>query len=147
FDCAEGPFAEGQRFSRAADDVRTNDLPRGIHVLEDWFDELNEQCSDEGRAMMQIVHDVAPGAKLSFHTAFIDEQDFADGIIDLAKDGADVIVDDVVYFDEPMFENGIVADSVNKVVSRGIPYFSSAGNEERLSYESQFRPKKNADGI
>jgi len=147
FDCAPGAFAEGQRFSRAKDDVRTDDLPPGIHVLEDLSDELSDDCSDEGRAMMQIVHDVAPGAKMSFPTAFISEQDFADGIIDLAKDGADVIVDDVVYFDEPMFENGIVADSVNKVVSQGIPYFSSAGNEERLSYASEFRPKKDQDGV
>ncbi|HEY1283401.1 MAG TPA: S8 family serine peptidase [Steroidobacteraceae bacterium] len=147
FDCAPGPFAEGQRFSRAKDDVRTDDLPPGIHVLEDLSDELSDDCADEGRAMMQIVHDVAPGAKMSFHTAFVSEQDFADGIIDLAKDGADVIVDDVVYFDEPMFENGIVADSVNRVVSQGIAYFSSAGNEERLSYESAFRPHKDKDGV
>ena len=147
FDCAPGAFADNQRFSRAKDDVRTDDLPGGIHVLEDLSDELSADCTDEGRAMMQIVHDVAPGAKLSFHTAFVSEPDFAQGILDLAKDGSDVIVDDVVYFDEPMFENGIVADAVNHVVSQGVAYFSSAGNEERLAYFAPFRAKKDRDGI
>jgi subtilisin family serine protease len=147
FDCAPGAFDEGQRFSRAKDDVRTGDLPPGIHVLEDLSDELTDDCSDEGRAMMQIIHDVAPGAKMSFHTAFISEPDFAQGILDLAKDGSDIIVDDVVYFDEPMFENGIVADAVNEVVRKGVAYFSSAGNEERLAYFAPFRARKDKDDV
>ncbi len=69
--------------------------------------------------MMQIVHDVAPGASLSFNTAFVSEEDFAAGILALANDGARVIVDDVGYFDEPMFEDGVVAGAVDQVVARG----------------------------
>ena len=139
YDCTPGPFDVGQRFTRAAEDVTNGDLPANVHVLEDLSDTVSNDCSDEGRAMMQIVHDVAPGSPLSFHTAFLSEEDFAQGIIDLADDGAKVIVDDIIYFDEPMFENGIVADAVNTVKQRGVAYFSSSGNEERLSYSSKFR--------
>jgi hypothetical protein len=46
--------------------------------------------------MMQIVHDVAPGANLDFYTAFVSEQDFADGILALANAGCRVICDDIL---------------------------------------------------
>lgn len=121
----------------AATDVASGDLPPGITVLNDQFAE----GVDEGRAMMQLIHDVAPGADLAFHTALLSQADFAKGILRLAnKAKADVIVDDVYYFDEPMFQDGIIAKAVNKVVAKGIPYFSSAGNNDRDAYESAFNP-------
>ena len=93
---------------------------------------------DEGRAMAQLIHDVAPDASVSFHTAFNGIADFAQGIQDLADGGADVIVDDIIYFAEPMFQDGIVAQAVDNVVAQGKAYFSSAGNAARHSYESPF---------
>jgi subtilisin family serine protease len=91
--------------------------------------------------MLQLIHDVAPGATQAFHTADDGEADFANGIIRLAlQAGADVIVDDVSYLAEPMFQDGIIAQAVDFVRSRGIPYFSAAGNRARQSYESAFRP-------
>jgi hypothetical protein len=139
FDCAPGPFDVGQNFTRAADDVRNGDLPAGIRVLKDLSPVPSDDCSDEGRAMMQVIHDVAPGAKQSFYTAFESQADFAHGIIALADDGADIIVDDIIYFGETMFEHGVIADAVEKVAKRGVPYFSAAGNDARQSYESKFR--------
>jgi subtilisin family serine protease len=114
-----------------------NDLPPDVVVLEDF--EGCEGAGDEGRAMMEIIHDVAPGAALSFHTAFNGEADFAQGIIDLANDGADIIVDDVGYFNEPFFQDGIIAQAVDTVKAMGVAYFSAAGNSARMSYESAFR--------
>ena len=73
-------------------------------MLADLHTVPDGECTDEGRAMMQIIHDVAPGASLSFNTAMTSEEDFAQGIVALANDGAKVLVDDVEYFDEPMFE-------------------------------------------
>ena len=47
-----------------------------VQVLED----LAQRGNDEGRAMLQIVHDVAPKAKLAFHTGFLSAGHFADAI-------------------------------------------------------------------
>ena len=116
-----------------ATDISTGDLPAGVNVLSDIGN-----GSDEGRAMAQLIFDVAPGADLAFHTAFAGVADFAQGIIDLANAGSDVIVDDVIYFAEPMFQDGIIAQAIETVVASGVSYFSSAGNNGRDSYESAF---------
>lgn len=48
---------------------------------------------------MQIIHDVAPGANLAFHTAAGGQAAFAGGIFRLASEvGAKVIVDDIGYY-------------------------------------------------
>ncbi len=147
-----------------ATDIGTGDLPAGIEVLDDTA------CSapgiDEGRAMMQLIHDVAPGADLSFHTAFKGAADFALGIEELAgcppgsepgcspaADPADVIVDDVGYLATPMFQDGIIAQAVDVVAAAGVSYFSAAGNSARASWEgapfvmSGFSPPGYGDGV
>ena len=138
YNCAPGPLVPGQRFTDATQDIAANDLPADVLVLEDLSPVPADFCSDEGRAMMQIIHDVAPGASLAFATAFNGEQAFAQSIIDLADAGSKVIVDDIIYFAEPMFLNGAVAQAVNTVKARGVSYFSSAGNQGRQSYQAKF---------
>ena len=59
-----------------------------------------------------------PGSPQAFYTAFVSEEDFADGIRALATAGSKVIVDDIIYFAEPMFEDGIIAQAVDDVSSR-----------------------------
>ena len=117
----------------ANSDVDSGDLPAGVDVLQD----LGSGGRDEGRAMLQLIHDLAPGADLSFATAFTGEFEFANNIRALAADGADIIVDDVIYFAEPFFQDGVVALAVDDVVTNhGVAYFSSAGNNAAQSYES-----------
>jgi hypothetical protein len=118
-------------------------LPASVNVLPgheapcmQWGQPRQLPFADEGRAMMQIVHDVAPGAALAFYTASDSEADFATGIGALATAGAAVIADDVGYFDEPFFQDGIVAQAIDAVNAKGIAYFSAAGNNGRLSYEN-----------
>ncbi len=85
---------------------------------------------DEGTAMLEIVHDLAPNADLGFATAFTSDASFADNIRALRFEaGCDVIVDDVLYFNEHPFQDGPIAQSVNAVTADGALFFSSAGNE------------------
>ncbi|CAN5555026.1 S8 family serine peptidase [soil metagenome] len=142
FDTSGGPIT-------ARDDVRSGDLPgpgnpnnsTPVKVLEDF-----PASSDEGRAMCQIVFDMAPGANLAFATAFTGEIGFANNIRLLAAPrsqggaGAQVIVDDIIYFAEGMFEDTTVARAVDDVAAQGVSYFSSAGNRPATQgYFSDFR--------
>ena len=92
--------------------------------------------TDEGRALLQIVHDVAPGAALAFYTGDQSEADFASGIGKLASAGAKVEADDLGYFDEPFFQDGLVAQAVNAAEASGVAYFSAAGNDGAVSYDN-----------
>jgi hypothetical protein len=80
------------------------------------------------------LDDVAPGACLAFRTAWRGEADFAAGILELTAAGSDVIVDDIIYYEEPMFKDGVVAQAADEVVSQEIPFFSVAGTEARNSW-------------
>jgi subtilisin family serine protease len=130
----------GPALTDAPADVASGDLPgNGVQVLEEA---PAPGGADEGRAMAQIVHDVAPAASIAFATAFNGEAGFANNIKRLADAGSKVIVDDVVYLAEPYFQDGIIAQSVTNVSRRGISYFSSAGNQGKASYEAPFIPSK-----
>ncbi len=95
---------------------------------------------DEGTAMLEIIHDLAPNAQLFFATAFGGIASFAQNIRDLRAAGCDIIVDDVFYFVETPFQDGqapsvvsntnggVVIQAVNDVTAAGAMYFSSAGN-------------------
>src|ERR1700728_846465 len=125
----------------AQSDVSTGDLPAGVDVLEEasclaYGAPYYPPFTDEGRAMMQVLHDVAPGANLAFYTADDSEADFANGIVKLATAGAKVEADDTGYYDEPFFQDGILAQAVDKVEAQGVAYFSAAGNNSDLSYEN-----------
>lgn len=98
---------------------------------------------DEGTAMLEIVHDLAPGANLYFATAFTSLVSFAQNIRDLRTAGCDIIIDDVFYFVETPFQDGQLTPSntnggqviqaVNDVTAAGGMYFSSAGNSGNLN--------------
>jgi hypothetical protein len=143
-------YASNGFTATAATDISTGDLPSSVNVLEeaqqgnclDYGAPLQLPFGDEGRAMMQIVHDVAPGAALAFHTAVDSEADFANGIKALAAStasggaAAQVIADDVGYPDEPFFQDGIIAQAVDAVEASGVAYFSAAGNDGYLGYDN-----------
>jgi hypothetical protein len=110
----------------AAAEEASGDLPANVTVLE----EGPAGSHDEGRAMAELIHRIAPGAQIMFHTATAGEADFAAGINALVAAGCNVIVDDVAYLDEPFFQDGgIVQQAVAQAVAAGVSYFTAAGNE------------------
>jgi predicted Fe-Mo cluster-binding NifX family protein len=130
----------------AAADEADGALPSAsnIQVLSD----LSSGGTDEGRAMMQFVHDIAPGASLAFYTADNGEQAFANGILALAAAGCKVICDDVSYFDEPFFQNGVIAQAIQTVEAEGVTYVTSAGNNASNAYQAAWTPISGVfDGI
>src|SRR4029079_13425031 len=107
--------------------IASGDLPADTRVLPG-----QEGDGDEGTALLEIVHDLAPSAHLIVATAFTSEQSFADNIRALRAAGADIIVDDVVYFAESPFQDSGPAQAVIDVPNDGALYFSSAGNEQNV---------------
>ena len=99
--------------------------------LPDWVTVLprKEGQGSEGTAMLEIVHDLAPGADLYFATASGGgEPLLASNIEALCEAGADVIVDDVYFLREAAFQDGIVAQAVNAAVADGCVVISAGGN-------------------
>ena len=107
--------------------IASGDLPADTQVLPG-----EAGSGDEGTAMLEIVHDLAPNAQLAFATAFTSAESFADNIRALRAAGADIIVDDVIYFAESPFQDGPIAQAVIDVTNDGGLYFSSAGNEQNV---------------
>ena len=124
----------------AAADVASGDLPAGVQVIggESTYCGTVVFCIDEGRAMAQIVYDMAPGVDILFHTGLATKADYASAILSLAAAGADVLVDDLLYLNEPMFQDGVVAQAVDSVTADGVAYYSAAGNASDESYEAAF---------
>jgi hypothetical protein len=91
--------------------------------------------------MLQIIHDVAPKAKLAFRTGFLTAGDLAQGIRELAAKDCKVIVDDITFITEPFFKKGVVENSISDVTASGVNYVTAAGNFGVKSYESIFQPE------
>lgn len=118
----------------------SGDLPAGITIIPG-----QAGAGDEGSAMLEIVHDLAPGASLFFATANGGPANFANNIRLLRMAGCDIIVDDIIYLVESPFQDGqapavvsptnggAVAQAVRDVTADGALYFSSAGNEGNVN--------------
>ena len=106
----------------------SGDLPTGTN-----FTNLAPTVTgdDEGAAMCEIVHDLAPGAQIAFNTSGT-AAGFATAITALATAGCKVICDDVSFYNEGVFQDDIIAQAVNTFVAGGGIYFSSAANSGNL---------------
>jgi PKD repeat protein len=118
----------------AAAAIASGDLPANVQVLQD-----PPSGTDEGRAMIELIHDLAPGATKAFSGIYMGEANFADQIYRLSDPtlvNCKILVDDISYLNEPMFQDGVLAQAVEEVVTtRGVAYYSSAGNSADKSSE------------
>ena len=81
--------------------------------------------------MLENIHDIAPGANLRVrHRPTSASSAFASNIDGPGRPrDRNIIVDDLGFSDEPMFQDGLIAQAINTVTSQGVTYFSAAGNE------------------
>ncbi|MBK7761759.1 MAG: S8 family serine peptidase [Bacteroidetes bacterium] len=131
--------------NKAQADVLNGDLPgpgnpNGHTLPVQVIDYTRSTQSDEGRAMLQLVHDIAPKAELAFRTGFISAGNMAQGIRQLQQNGCQIEVDDITYITEPYFQDGMIATAVNEVKNLGVSYFTAAGNFGERAYESIYSP-------
>lgn len=97
----------------------------------------NVGCA-EGTAMLEIVHDLAPAAALGFVGPF-DALSFCADVGRLQSEfAADVIVDDLGFFREPYFEDGLVADCARDAADAGVLVVSAAGNDGDRHYQGEY---------
>ena len=121
-----GVISDGVR--TFAERQASGDLPGRVTVLPG-----QAGSGDEGTAILEIVHDLAPGAELYFATGLGGQARFGANIEALCDAGADVIVDDVGYFQEAVFQDDLIAQGVNAAVADGCYFFSAAGNDGNLN--------------
>jgi hypothetical protein len=106
-----------------ADSIARGELPADVQVLENaGYDD------DEGTAMLEIVHDLAPNAKLAFNSTGDTLMDYVDAFHNLVAAGATLITKDIALDDEPAFQQGIGATTAESVARDGVWVSSSAGN-------------------
>ncbi len=92
---------------------------------------------NEGIAMLEIIHDLAPEAILGFASGRSGVSGFIAAIDYLEQDfQADVIVDDIGYLSEPFFENGDIGTRAQAAVDAGVVYVSAAGNDAQKHYQA-----------
>jgi hypothetical protein len=121
-----------------AADIANGDLPPAsdIHILQE-----GTSGSDEGRALAELVHSIAPDAQIYFYTGTTSEAGMATGINTLTSLGMNVIIDDITYTDEPFYQDtGVVTHAVESAIAAGVSYFTSAGNDSNNYYEAAFSP-------
>ena len=114
----------------------TGDLPNSLQVNPNV-----SRTGDEGTALLEIVHDLAPDAQLAFSSS-TSSLVMAEAILWLANnafngEGVDIIVDDLNIKD-PFFEDGPVAQAAQDAVDGGVVFVSAAGNDARRHYEADF---------
>jgi len=108
--------------------VGTSDLPI-VDILPN-----QAGSGDEGTAMLEIIHDMAPSAALGFATQGSSQLQMAANINGLAAMGCAIMVDDVTFPGELAFQDDDIATAVNNFVSSGGLYFSAAGNDYNKSH-------------
>lgn len=103
------------------------------------FSEFNFPTNfDEGRALAEVVNEIAPGAELAYYGAGTDAQ-LAQAVEALAGVGCNVIVDDVGAFGSPLYQNSLTALAMKDAVEQNdVVFITSLGNSGSQAIEAAF---------
>ncbi len=118
----------------------SGDLPARIATSSTRADGSVAGDSAEGTAMLELIHDIAPGAQL-FGVSISNSLEFVAAVNFLAdvagganprrgtSGGVDIIVDDLSFFNiGPYDGTSFISQAITAAVDRGVAYFTSAGN-------------------
>ncbi|GEM_PF-1335152 len=117
----------------------TGDLPLNVHVLS------NAYGGDEGVSMLEIIHDIAPGAELYFHDCGSNYIEFNSALDALNDAGCQIVVDDISWLQVPYFEDGMIATHLNDILKNN-PYsihITAAGNDAGRHYQGMYVAQPN----
>jgi hypothetical protein len=126
-------------------DIKNGLLPSASNIIDLAAGKtVSTGGHDEGRAMAEIIHAVAPGATIVFQTPRVEPQAgtnlldaFGQAVKDLQAQHVQIIVDDIGLFGmtqnhqlvlEPSDPAGAANSAIDDAVKSGISYFSAAGN-------------------
>ena len=121
----------------------TGDLPGPASSPAGQVQALSQAATgnDEGRAMAEIIFDTAPGVRsMFFSRGNGGAATKATSIDNLVAQGVKVIADDTFISTEPYFQDGLVAQAVDRAQAAGVAYLVSAGNRARQSWEGTYAP-------
>jgi len=133
-----GVISDGAEHWQAV--AESGDLPVSIELFDN-----STGIGDEGTAMMEIIYDLAPGVEFYFAGVEVDlDEDSTEMVAAiewLVGEGCDIIVDGLTFYDEPMFEDGDVADAAAAAVTAGVVYVTSAGDDAEKHHQRYYTPE------
>lgn len=110
--------------------IASGDLPANVTIVPGLDGTDMPGAIDEGESMMEVIHDMAPGARIVFATAGADQNAFAEHVRLLRYTyHCDIIVDDTEFIGEGTFQDDVAARAINEVTANGALFFTTAGNE------------------
>lgn len=123
----------GQTASVLAGDLPGPGNPDGytkpVQILRDATPETVFSVPDEGRAMAEIIYDIAPGAELAFYGPLSGASvEIKKAYRALAEAGCQIIVDDLGAVENAWFQDEGSAITIDSLVNKGITVFTAAGN-------------------
>src|SRR5262249_48656611 len=111
-----GVISDGASDAVVANSQANGDLPTGSQLQI-----LNAGSGNEGAAMLELIHDIAPGATLKFYAWGGTDATMATAINSLVASGVDIITDDVNnLFSEPYMQDGLAAQAVTNALASGV---------------------------
>ena len=111
-------------------------IPPDVTILR------NSRGGDEGTKMLEVIHSIAPGASLYFHDSGTNPNDFTMAVRELVNSGCQIICDDVIWLNAPVFEDGSYAGNIKKIIAENnsVILVSAAGNYAKKHYQGNYCP-------
>ncbi len=121
-------------FAHQADAIASGNLPAGGVILHPTL----VRSDDEGTAVAEIIHDLAPGATL-YGVSPNTSAEMITAIQWAVAQGCHVLCDDLGFFNQPFFADGAIATASRSAVnSDGRVFVTAAGNDAELHYQGLF---------